>query len=53
MKFTKLSARTYGELVSAQLVYISDSLITLCFAWDENYLWCSVGFKSYIPEYSD
>lgn len=33
-KFTKLSAKTYGEPVSAQLVYINDSLMTLCFALD-------------------
>lgn len=45
-KFTKLSARTYGELVSAQLVYVNDSLITLCFALDEICLRLSVGLKS-------
>jgi len=45
-KFTKLSARTYGDLVSAQLVYVNDSLITLCLTLDEICLWFSTDFRT-------
>lgn len=38
-KLTKLSARTYGELVSVQLVYSKHFSISRCFALDVIYLW--------------
>ena len=45
-KFTKLSARTYGELVSAQLGCVNASLITLRYTSDEICLWLSAGLKN-------
>lgn len=44
-KFTKRSARTCGELVSAQFVYINGSLMTRCFSLDQIF-WLLVGLKS-------